>query len=91
MNCASVKPLVSRFVEKELEDAPRAEVEEHVNACESCRWTVHLLEREEDAIRAALRGEPVRPGTSRPVRRLVAAAAVALVLIGGSLFALHRA
>ena len=91
MTCAPVKPLLGRYVEQELEDDRRAAVEEHIDACESCRWTVRLLEREEDALRAALCGEPVRPGTSRPVRRLVAAAAVALVLIGGSLFALHRA
>jgi len=90
-SCAPVKPLLVRFVEKELQDDRRSAVEDHLHACESCRWTVHLLEREEDALRAALLGEADRPATSRPVRRLVAAAAVALVLIGGSLFALHRA
>ena len=91
MNCASVRPLVSRFVEKELEDAPRATVEEHLSSCESCRWTVHLLECEEDALRAALGGGTARPASFRPVRRLVAAAAVAFILLGGTLFTLYGA
>jgi len=91
MNCAPVKPLLSRHAERELPEDLRESVEAHLRACESCRWTVQLLECEEDALRSALRGGSDRPANSRSLRRLVAVAAVALVLLGGSLFALHRA
>lgn len=91
MICEETKPLLLRRAENELPRDLHAAVEDHLEGCDACRWTASLLQREEQALKAALGGERSRPPASGSTRRMIAAAVVALVLLGGTLFGLYRA
>ncbi len=51
MNCNDVKPLLSAFMDGELDKSQRAAIDAHVNACASCAASLQELKEVRDRIR----------------------------------------